>query len=798
MAKKHNSYTHFRFPDVPASTYRMLGIAVAPIWADCEALLRKRLRKDELIIFRTCEQIMRHISFVLENPDGAFSSGKKNCIGLYRLDDNARLIVVEVVVSQGEYRIVTAFAPSKKQFAQKIKVINSRQYATTEVLERTSIATNKLSDIQSQIPEAISLVNHSKQIYNKIDKLRKSKYRSIATQQIVSALEFITNSPIPVWYGSDTSIITPSQTITARYAIVALSDLQASHYPRHNFSVNPFYPKNCQQRDYHTDANEQAKVIGMAEKLNADFLLAKTPSPTDGAPIITPQGIVLGGNGRVMAMTMAQPNVLHSYLNMLYHRSVDFGTELVPLFTENHALVRVVDVDMTRCALYSNILNTNFTQKQSFQTESTALARQLSSRDVSNIAEIFSESEDDATFNSVVAKPSAVRRIIDILRHAGIINHVNIAQYTEDGATLTDFGKLAIERLLLGLVVPDKRMIDTSRKYTNSLLRSLSLLLRLKSMPAEYNIMPDILAAISAEHRRAVSNTNKALFLAQISPFDEPISETVQYWWDALDSGMHKLRKALERYVRTVELNTAGDGFDFAEPLSREQIMSKLRQDRAVGEIHQMFGIADGGKKSLSKLIQSNPYLKAQNCIDIADVEYGIASVKELMQSYPDSIRLKSIYARLYEKLNELKHQTLLGDANIELTSKEQAYIELLLWYQQFNPRLTNVLHSDHTWKHDNIAFLFDLLKPEISKYLPDVKNRSDLETLAYPKPFRYLRVFFPLPITNGGDYPTIQLVEYQKRASYFQREGIVVTLANEQNPYNILLIQDLQVLGIV
>lgn len=86
--------------------------------------------------------------------------------------------------------------------------------------------------------------------------------------------------------------------IPVDYAVVEMGDLVASNTP--DGDVNPAYPADRQPRD-RTRAASQTQIAEIASRLNPR-LLGRSPKASDGAPIISPDGIVESGNGRTLAL----------------------------------------------------------------------------------------------------------------------------------------------------------------------------------------------------------------------------------------------------------------------------------------------------------------------------------------------------------------------------------------------------------------------------------------------------------------------------------------------------------------
>jgi hypothetical protein len=91
----------------------------------------------------------------------------------------------------------------------------------------------------------------------------------------------------------------------ARYAIIELDKLITSHLPQ-NFAINDKYPANCQEREYHSSSQLQSNFLKRVNGFSPRFLISDDPSAINGPPIITPKGVVLGGNSRAMMLQMIE------------------------------------------------------------------------------------------------------------------------------------------------------------------------------------------------------------------------------------------------------------------------------------------------------------------------------------------------------------------------------------------------------------------------------------------------------------------------------------------------------------
>lgn len=95
----------------------------------------------------------------------------------------------------------------------------------------------------------------------------------------------------------------------ATYKIVPAGDITASHNT--NYAVNDLYPAELQPRD-----RNRPQMRGQVEKMTKGMkpeLLAESQFVNEGAPIVNNSGVVLNGNGRVMAIQKAYQGLTDSH-----------------------------------------------------------------------------------------------------------------------------------------------------------------------------------------------------------------------------------------------------------------------------------------------------------------------------------------------------------------------------------------------------------------------------------------------------------------------------------------------------
>lgn len=386
------------------------------------------------------------------------------------------------------------------------------------------------------------------------------------------------------FFCNQTEINTRSKAIPAYYAIYELDTLVTSHNPE-SFSTNPAYPDNCQQRDYTADPSERNKVEQIARNLKPQIVITNDPTAANGAPMVTPEGIVLGGNGRTMGLKLfakrSSVQEQGAYRNYLKQSAHIFGLDEKELEGFRFpVLVRVVDAPMTECALYSNILNESLTQEVDFTTKTISLARQLQPEDLAKIAGIF-ENSGLLTFAELMQSRRAVSQFIELLRKRNVINSQNIAQFLDPRSGMpSPLGRLNLERILLGAILTKKELIDAAQNYTNAIIRALPILTKLQSLDANFNLIPKIEEAIKLEAERRAADQAKAQFLTQTAIGRDLVSEDVRLVWDALDAGQLAFKRFCEKYAKLVENEADGDGFGFYEKRSALDMLRLAGKDQ--------------------------------------------------------------------------------------------------------------------------------------------------------------------------------------------------------------------------
>lgn len=450
-----------------------------------------------------------------------------------------------------------------------------------------------------------NLPESKKQVYNKLKtesekewfENHKSPEKPIKTEKKVLKSQMLKGNPLVVE--------TATQDLNGFYAIMELNDVIQSH-DENTFDWNPKYPKHCQERDYRK-SDEKNKVLRYASNFKPQNLVNDSPEAMSGPPVVSKDGIVLGGNGRTMILKKVKRlGEYFKYENYLIGKLNQFGfynIKEVQNF-KDPILVRVVDADMNNCALISRVLNESLSLQKDENTNSLSLAKSLSQKGFIEISQIF-DNEDTGTFNSIISENKNQKLVIDVLRKNGIITPSNSPQWLNEKGELTANGKNNLENLLLAKILPSEELIEGAKEYTNRILKAIPVLTKIQTLPEEYDLIPLLRDVIKFENIRRTQGVSIKEFLKQESMFgdSEKPDTLVAMLWLALNSGITKFREILEAYYNSAKNNTSGDSmFGFETQATPENILTTIVDNR---------GLSDRIKLN-SRVVDSN-YIKKGN-----------------------------------------------------------------------------------------------------------------------------------------------------------------------------------------
>jgi hypothetical protein len=312
---------------------------------------------------------------------------------------------------------------------------------------------------------------------------------------------------VPKTKGAETSVFVAGEggqpkAMNARYRLMEAADVIPSHNP-FTFGKHKGYPEGVQERVYHRDKAEQAKVTRNAQKMIPQLLVNTNPDAVNGPPLIRKDGVVLGGNSRVMSMQLANRDYpekaaeLKKYLAKHAHevglRPEDVGAMKNPILVREVENPGATKEDLRRTVRQ---MNESFTQGMDPRTMQVAMGHKLSD---STMAALGDDMKEDETLNEFLASGRS-ERFINALHKAGVIDQRNSSQYLQKGTKkLNQDGRTMVSRILTGRMVGDADMLSETRpKMVENLARSMPSIERAKAHGEKYDLSDDMRVALDA------------------------------------------------------------------------------------------------------------------------------------------------------------------------------------------------------------------------------------------------------------------------------------------------------------
>lgn len=331
-----------------------------------------------------------------------------------------------------------------------------------------------------------------------------------------------------------TTIQTGADPEPARYEVIELDDLLPSHNPD-TFQPAAGYPEGVQERVYHSEPAEKAKVLKGAKDFDPTRVLGNDPAATVGPPIVTDgeKRLVLGGNGRSMMMKLALRNdgAREAYRSELIARAAGLGQDPVKIRAMRApVLVRVattVKDSSGKEALQRAVRRYNTSQTQGMAPKAAAVAdaRMLTPESIATIAGLLAETE--GTLREAMASKDGAMRLAGALRSAKIVTDTNQAEWLA-GDELTDAAKDKIEGMFVGLIVETpERYAKTADSIIKKLERAVPHLLRVQGINPDLAETKTIREALDAFIEAAAGKQTVDHALRQLSILGPSLADKV-------------------------------------------------------------------------------------------------------------------------------------------------------------------------------------------------------------------------------------------------------------------------------
>lgn len=253
------------------------------------------------------------------------------------------------------------------------------------------------------------------------------------------------------------------QKLDAEWVVMEADDVVPSHDPV-TFTKRNEYPEGVQERRYDQIRSEQIKLERIANNLEPAIVANTNPDAINGAPIVTEDGIVLGGNGRTMGIQRAYklyPEKAKAMATYLQQHARAFGLSAAAVAgMKQPILVRRTKAgkDPEKLKRLGRRMNEALTQGLDQRSKDVAHSAFVTPEVLDGL---LARMEPDETLNGFLSS-SKSRDFVKQLERAGIIDEQNRAEFLdEDTGLLNEDGRTRVTRTLAARMVPDATLLDS-------------------------------------------------------------------------------------------------------------------------------------------------------------------------------------------------------------------------------------------------------------------------------------------------------------------------------------------------
>ena len=377
--------------------------------------------------------------------------------------------------------------------------------------------------------------------------------------------------------------------LDVEYTVVEADDLVASNDDAGN--VNPDYPQILQPRD-RSRASSQLQINSITNNINP-ALLGDSATTSDGAPIISDEGVVESGNGRSIALKRAYAQgKAGKYKASLSEQGYNVDGMSKPV------LVRVRRTQLSDQELQDYTKESN---------ERSTLSMSVSETAKSDASKVLSVIDDYAGGDlSAAANRSFVTKFMQ-----GAVSKTEQASMIDKSGQLSQDGRRRVEGALISAAYNDDALVNDIFESSDSDIRAIGGALldsagswaKMRSaanqgaIDADADITTNVVEAVNLI-KRARSEGKKLSELANQSDiFSGDVDPLTKAVLDVFYSGANyskaRSRKAvnaaLDNYARLSESTKSGGLFDDAalEPVNATQLLEKANEQNTQQETSQ-------------------------------------------------------------------------------------------------------------------------------------------------------------------------------------------------------------------
>ena len=391
-------------------------------------------------------------------------------------------------------------------------------------------------------------------------------------------------APPAVATGRQMQIRTPAgRKYDVRFEIVEAADLLPSHDP-FTFGKTPGYPEGVQNRPYHSDRAEQAKVIRQSQDFDPLFLISPQPS-SGGTPIVAPTSdVVLSGNSRTMTLLRLRGTPdFQRYVDELRRMAPVLGVDPGALAAAREPVVvrRLVGLpeDLDTLRRFAKETNEGFRQALSQEAQAVTQGRAISPETLDWVAGQLDAMGEAATLKDLL-RSSRDREIIRRFLKDGVWTERDLSRYVDArSGLLNDEGRRLVERAVLGSAVPDSDLLQVAPDQAlDKIGRALAAVARAKAAGPAWDLSEALTGALRtltdlrARGMRSVAELRRQV---ELVPGAAPDPRADALATALLERTPTEFRRAADRYADRAMQGTSGqEGFGFEPVLSPTEAFS--------------------------------------------------------------------------------------------------------------------------------------------------------------------------------------------------------------------------------
>ena len=291
------------------------------------------------------------------------------------------------------------------------------------------------------------------------------------------------------------------QSVPVSFELVEAHDLIASHDPQ-TFAERAEYPKGVQERRYHEVESDRTKIDEIARNMEPGIMVNTSPTPIDGAPIVTEGGVVLGGNGRTMGMQRAYQTYpekaaeLKEYLSR-HARAFGYSAEDVQKM-KAPILVRRIQAgnDPKDLSALGRRMNESLTQGLDPRSAEVTIGKNYVNAELMD--SLTHHMEPDQNLSDFL-NSTASEGFVKALERSGVIDRFNKGEFVDqDTGLLNEDGRLRVERVLAARLIPDASLLSKmNQKARAALAASVPMIAQMET--AGWDIRPSLKLAAEAD-----------------------------------------------------------------------------------------------------------------------------------------------------------------------------------------------------------------------------------------------------------------------------------------------------------